>query len=272
MCFNPPVISHSPDPMLETAKLKRRELWPILASMGGICLLCWLYLWRMAADMDAMMLAMPDMPVPEWDTAYAALMFLMWAIMMIGMMLPSVTPTVLVYAGMHRKARQRGHPIAPTACFISGYLLMWIAFSALATALQWLLDEKALLSPMMRSNNGDFAAGLLIIIGLYQCLPLKESCLRHCRSPIEFISEHWRKGYAGALIMGIHHGLYCVGCCWLLMGLLFFGGVMNLLWIGGITLFVLLEKILPMGLFAARTLGLMLVAGGVLILLRAAPG
>ena len=254
--------------MLKPARLNRRELWTILTSMAGVCLLCWIYLVKMAADMDAMLLAMPNMPLPEWDAGYAVLMFMMWAIMMIGMMLPSVTPAVLIYAGMDKKARRGGRPIAPTACFISGYLLMWIAFSALATALQWLLEKNALLSPMMKSSNTGFGAGLLIIVGLYQWLPIKESCLRHCRSPVQFISENWRKGYSGAVMLGIHHGLYCVACCWLLMALLFFGGVMSLLWIGGITLFVLLEKILPMGVVAGKSLGVILIASGLFLLLN----
>jgi predicted metal-binding membrane protein len=255
-------------------RLPRRDLLAIWGSMAVICLLCWWYLFDSSAGMAAGMRVMPAMEgmesmpgmamgIPAWDGSYALSMFLMWAIMMVGMMLPSVAPTVLIYAGIANKAARDGSPIAPTGLFVMGYLFMWIVFSLLATLLQWQLDEAALLSPMMVSNSAALGAGLLIAAGLYQWLPVKDACLEHCRNPVHFISAHWRKGNGGAVLMGLHHGAYCLGCCWVLMGLLFLGGVMNLLWIAAITVFVLLEKLLDSGIVTSRLAGAAMVCTGV---------
>ncbi len=216
----------------------------------------------MAADMDAMLVAMPNMVVRPWDISYALMMFLMWSIMMIGMMLPSVTPAVLIYQGIARKAARDGQTITPTWVFTLGYLLTWVLFSLLATVAQWGLDSAALLSPMMVTTSATLGAALLIAAGVYQWLPIKNACLRHCRSPIEFISSHWQTGSKGALKMGAQHGLYCLGCCWVLMSLLFLGGVMNLVWIAVITLFVLIEKLLPYGDIGGKIAGLAMVIIG----------
>lgn len=237
-----------------------------MACLFVIVLLAWLYLFDIAADMEAMSVAMPDMSVKPWDASYALMIFLMWSIMMVGMMLPSVTPAVLIYQGIVRKAAREGKTIAPTWIFTGGYLLMWILFSVFACAAQWALDSTALLSPMMVSTSGPLGAVLLIGAGIYQWLPIKNVCLRHCRSPIEFISSHWQADNKGALMMGARHGLYCLGCCWLLMSLLFLGGVMNLLWIALITVFVLVEKLLPYGDLAGKSVGLVMVVLGLLAL------
>ncbi len=189
----------------------------------------------------------------------------MWAIMMIGMMLPSAAPMILIYAAVARKAQSQGSPIAPTAFFTAGYLFMWTVFSLLATVLQWQLDRLALLSPMMVANSPKLGATLLIAAGIYQLLPMKNSCLKHCQSPFHFISTHWRSGNLGAFSMGISHGIFCIGCCWVLMLLLFVGGVMNILWIAAITGFVLLEKILPRGERAGKWGGILMVIVGAVI-------
>ncbi len=139
---------------------------------------------------------------------------------------------------------------------------MWVVFSLLATCLQWTFHQFGLLSPMMMSNNVRFGAILLILTGIYQWLPIKDACLHHCRSPVHFISENWRSGDQGAFLMGAHHGLFCVGCCWLLMSLLFFGGVMSLLWIAAISSFVLLEKILPLGVVSGKIMGVLMILFG----------
>ncbi len=238
--------------------LPRRELFTIVGSLTGVTLLAWSYLVMMAIDMTSM----SGMPMPIWDERYFLLMFLMWAIMMVGMMLPSIVPTVLIYATIARKATKHGTTIAPTSIFVAGYLIMWIAFSLFATCLQWFFDKLGLLSPMMVSNNVIFGATLLIIAGVYQWLPIKDACLHQCRSPVMFISDNWRSGNQGAFLMGIHHGLFCVGCCWALMSLLFFGGVMSLLWIAAITVFVLLEKLLPFGAIGGKVLGIMMISAG----------
>lgn len=239
-----------------TRALPRRDLIAIIGSLTGITLLAWLYLGSL--DMSSMAV----MKIRSWSAEYFLMMFLMWAIMMVGMMLPSVAPTVLIFAAVARKSAAQGNPAAPTGAFVGGYLVIWILFSLLATTAQWELDRAALLSPMMVANSASLGAGLLVAAGVYQWLPIKDQCLRQCRSPVDFITTHWRAGVSGAFRMGLSHGSYCLGCCWVLMSLLFVGGVMNLLWIAAITLFVLLEKILPLGDAGGRVMGILMIAVG----------
>jgi len=236
----------------------RRDRVVVAAGVAAIAALGWVYL--------VMMAGMDDMAGPDlrpWTSGDFVMMFSMWAIMMVAMMLPSAAPLLLVYAGMARQQEERGHPIAPTGAFAAGYLLAWTVFSGAATLLQWALERAALLSPQMVASTPYLGALLLIAAGVYQLTPLKSACLTHCRSPIAFLLHRWRRGFAGALRMGTEHGLYCVGCCWFLMGLLFVGGVMNLLWIAAISIFVLLEKVAPRGELVARTAGVLLMAAGV---------
>ena len=200
-----------------------------------------------------------------WNGNYFLMMFLMWAIMMVGMMLPSVMPTVMIYTAIARKAATSNTSVAPASAFVSGYIAMWIIFSLFATTAQWGLDQAALLSPMMVSNSVGLGAFLIIIAGIYQWLPIKDRCLQQCRSPVEFVTTHWRKGTLGAFQLGITHGMFCLGCCWVLMFLLFVGGVMNLLWIAAITLFVLLEKMLPLGDTGGRVMGVVMIITGTVI-------
>ncbi len=180
-----------------------------------------------------------------WTLADGVFLFLMWAVMMVGMMLPGATPMTLLYAGMVRKADRQGTPMPPTAAFVGGYLFMWAVFSLGATVVQWGLHAAALLSPMMVSHSSILGGSLFILAGLYQLTPWKAVCLDHCRSPAHFFAQHWQPGTFGAFRLGLHHGAFCLGCCWAMMGLLFVGGVMNLLWIAGIAAFVFLEKVLP---------------------------
>ncbi len=246
-----------------TRELPRRDVIAIIISLGGITLLSWLYLLLMAANMSSRN-GMAAMQIRPWDTGYFLMMLLMWAVMMVGMMLPSATPMVLIYAAVARKSAMQGMPVAPTAAFVSGYIAMWLIFSLFATIAQWELGQAALLSPMMVSNSVGLGAVLLIAAGIYQWLPIKDKCLHHCRSPVHFITTHWRSGSTGAFKMGLSHGAFCLGCCWVLMSLLFVGGVMNILWIAAITLFVLLEKMLPLGDVGGRLMGLlMFTAGGI---------
>jgi predicted metal-binding membrane protein len=206
------------------------------------------------------------MTTQGWTTKYFIAMLLMWVIMMIGMMVPTAAPMALIYAAIARKAASQGTVLAPTATFVSGYIVMWTLFSLFATLAQWGLDEAALLSPMMVSSSPVFGAAILIGAGIYQMTPMKDACLQHCRSPAHFISKSWRPGAMGAFRMGIKHGAYCLGCCWILMALLFFGGVMSLAWIAGITLFVLLEKVIPFGKIGGKIAGGGLVAWGLVTL------
>lgn len=252
---------------MQAASLPRRDRVAIASALIGVTVLAWAYLIRMAAQMDmSAMMPAAMLEIHPWSGGDFVFMFVMWAVMMVGMMVPTAIPMTLIYAAVARKAAGQGTTLAPAAVFLSGYIAMWTIFSAGATFAQWVLDQAALLSPMLVSSSPWLGAGLLIAAGVYQMTPAKEACLRHCRSPAHFIAEHWRPGWAGAFRMGLEHGVFCLGCCWALMGLLFFGGVMNLLWIAAITLFVLLEKVLPFGARSGRFAGIAMIAGGLAVL------
>ena len=212
-------------------------------------------------------MAIATMAPVAWTPDYAVLMFFTWWIMMMAMMLPSATPMILLFAMVNRKQRDKGAPYVPTGLFAASYLLVWGAFSLVAVSAQWGLERSGLLSPAMASTSVLLGAGLLIAAGIYQLTPLRHACLRHCRSPIAFITQHWRPGDLGALRMGIAHGAFCTGCCWFLMVLLFYGGAMNLYWVVGLALFVLLEKTIPAGHWLSRIAGVLLITwGGTLML------
>lgn len=253
--------------------LPLRDRLVILSGLGIVTLLSWIYLVEMARGMDCMIMMMPGdhaMSVaPAWTPGYFGAMLLMWVIMMIGMMVPSAIPMVLIHAAIGRKAALEGTPLVPTGFFITGYIVVWSLFSVAATLAQWGLDRASLLSPLMMSNSPVIGGALLLAAGLYQLTPMKTACLRHCRSPVHFIANAWRPGCLGAIRMGFEHGAYCLGCCWILMGLLFFGGVMSIWWIGGLTLFVLLEKVMPFGILGGRILGSLAAIWGVVLLIRA---
>jgi predicted metal-binding membrane protein len=262
-----------------TEKLVRKDKAIIIGSLFVVMLISWAYLLTGAGTgMSALAMttghfppatAMPNM-VSGWQPAYWALMLMMWWVMMIAMMIPSAAPMVLLYARVLRHAQKKANASASTidtAYFVLGYLGAWLLFSILAVSLQWLLEQNGVLHTMMMwSTDKVFSAALLFAAGLYQLSPLKQSCLRHCRSPADFLSRHWRDGRTGAMRMGLDHGWYCVGCCWLLMALLFAGGVMNLVWIAGLAIIVLLEKLLPRGELFARAAGLLLVGSGIWII------
>lgn len=259
--------------MLEAALRRDRQI--VIAALVLVTLAAWIWLLA-GAGMESGGTAMSDMAMPEmgapaahsrmaappWDFGYALLMFFMWWIMMLAMMLPSAAPMILLFAAINRRRRQRGAPFVPTAAFAGGYLTVWAAFSLTAVVLQWALRRADLLSPMLVGTSAVLGGGLLVAAGLYQLTPLKHACLEHCRSPVHFLTGHWREGIAGALRMGMIHGSYCVGCCWFLMALLFVGGVMDLRWIIGLAFFVLLEKAMPGGHRLARAAGVVLLAAG----------
>ena len=212
------------------------------------------------------------MPV-HWTLQHALVMFFMWWGMMIAMMLPSATPTILLHAKVVRGAGAgtgTNGVFAPSAMFTAGYLLAWGSFSASAAMLQWRFEKMGVLSPMMMNAASNlFAGSILLFAGAYQLSPLKQACLRHCQGPIQFLSRHWRPGTLGAMRMGLHHGAYCLGCCWGLMLILFFGGIMNLYWIAALALLVLLEKISSAGRTFSLTTGSLLVVWGLSFLYRA---
>jgi predicted metal-binding membrane protein len=267
----------------------RRDRAVVIASAVATAGLAWAYIVWLAADMNmdtaslggsmsvmgvtnesspsvtasgAATMAMPQ--IRSWSATEFAFMFWMWAVMMIGMMLPSAAPMLLIHARVARHSVTQGKPIATTGWFAAGYILAWSVFSVGATIAQWALERALVLTPMMASASDIFGGSVLIAAGLYQWTPLKDRCLSHCQAPLHFIQHHggFRKDASGSLRLGLKHGLYCVGCCWVLMALLFVGGVMNILWIAAIAIFVLLEKVIPVGRLIARTAGVGLIALG----------
>ena len=229
----------------------------ILTGLAGITTAAWIYVVLEAHRMADMSTGTTDrsmaasmhaiVGVHPWTPSEFGLRFLMWGVMMVAMMVPTAAPMTLVYAAVARKAAVQSNPVAPTFVFVAGYIVIWSVFSVTATAAQWELERAALLSPMMVSNSVLLGSTLLIGAGVYELTPLKHACLRHCRAPAQFLSQNWRSGTIGAFRMGLRLGAYCLGCCWVLMGLLFVGGVMNLLWIAAISAFVLLEKLFRFG-------------------------
>ena len=256
----------------------RREGVLVLAGLFALCGLAWGYLANGAGlgmsawDMTTFALfphLVGDMPAgsPEmaWSPVVWALIVAMWWAMMVAMMTPSVAPTVLLYARVHRnaaaQARAARRTIAPAWWFATGYGLAWLVFSVAAAGLQFVLERSGLVSMMaMGSQARWLSASVLVAAGLYQLSPLKQACLSHCRAPASFLSRHWRPHVRGAVRLGMLHGAYCVGCCWMLMALLFVGGVMNVAWIAALSVLVLAEKVAGVG----RWIGW--VAGGVLVL------
>jgi predicted metal-binding membrane protein len=227
-------------------------------------------------DMEGMdMSAMPGMNMAPiftgWGPIDFAFMFVMWSVMMVGMMTPSVAPMVLLYAGVGRKARAGGSAFASSAWFFLGYLLVWVGFSIAATGTQWILTRLALLTPMITTTSAVLGGVILLVAGLYQWTPWKDICLRQCQAPIAFLSRNggFRSDPYGAASVGVKHGLYCLGCCWALMGLLFVGGVMNLFWIGGIAILVLLEKVIPLGRVIPRIAGAIVGLAGIWLIAEA---
>ncbi|WP_209602310.1 DUF2182 domain-containing protein [Sinorhizobium kostiense] len=283
--------------------LLRRDRAIVAASIAALTALAWIYILRLAAmDMQAMPMpgmdatmpmnpgmAMDDMAMNDmnmddtdmgnearggplealglsprpWTAVEAALTLAMWVVMMVGMMLPSATPMILLYAHVGRHSLKQGKPFAPTGFFAGGYLIAWGVFSLVATFGQWLIEE-ALLTPSLASASAAFTGVVLVVAGLYQWTPLKDACLRQCQTPVVFLQTHggFRRDPRGSLALGFRHGLYCVGCCWALMALLFVGGIMNVLWIAAIAIFVLLEKLTPAGRVLPRIAGTVLLALG----------
>jgi predicted metal-binding membrane protein len=256
--------------------LLRRDRAVLAAGLLAILALAWGWLLS-GAGMEMSAVEMTGMAGMDgwlmqpavWTPSYAVLIFAMWWVMMVAMMLPGAAPVLLLFARVHRKDKAAGAPLVPTVLFAAGYLLAWGGFGAAATALQWGLESARLLSPMLETSHYWLGAGLLVAAGAWQLTPLKAVCLRHCRTPLGFLIGNWRPGGIGALRMGLHHGTYCLGCCWFLMALLFFGGVMNLYWIAGLAVYVLLEKTLPNGHWLGRMTGIALVAAGIVVAIRA---
>ena len=220
--------------------------------------------------MDMMSGGMGQMMQPAaWTKAYAGLVFLMWWVMMIAMMVPSAAPTILLYSALTRRSAHSSVVPRLALVFLTGYLVIWAGFSLTATGLQWALELNGLVSAsMMTLTSTTLGAAVLLTAGIYQLSPLKEVCLDHCRSPMQFLVDRHRPGQGGAFRMGLEHGLYCLGCCWFLMALLFFGGIMNLYWIAGLAILVAAEKLTPVGGWFARASGIALVLAGLWVVVQ----
>ena len=257
----------------------RRDRAVIAASLFVLTVLAWAYLLSASISMapSQPMAGMPGLNMPgmamalmtmPWDLACLLFSFGMWTTMMIGMMTPSVAPIVLLYARVGRQARADGELFAATGWFAGGYLAAWTAFALVATLTQAALAEAGLLTPMLASASRPLTGLLLVFAGIYEIMPLKYACLSQCQAPLAFIQHRggFKSGAGGAFRLGLQHGLYCVGCCWALMVLLFVGGVMNVLWIAALSILVLSEKLLPAGRLVPRLAGLVLIAAGTIFL------
>jgi predicted metal-binding membrane protein len=262
----------------------RRDRILILVALAAIAALAWGYILWLAADMNMggmgasgsrMIPAGIGLMAPAlapWRWFEFVLVLLMWIVMMVGMMMPSAAPMILTYARVARMGATPEKPFASTGWFLAGYLSIWSAFSIVATAAQWALERRDLIDARMAGNSRILGAMILIAAGVYQWTSLKQRCLRECQAPLTFIQRQggFRRDARGALLVGLKHGAYCLGCCWILMSLLFVGGVMNLLWIAAIAFFVLAEKVLPPGWHISRISGLGFIASGGWLLLRQA--
>lgn len=270
-----------------TEKLLKHDQLIVLACIVLLIVSAWWYLLNSAgmpmsiAEMTqlslipyqnaGMAIDMPEMGMQfhPWSWQEWMSVFFMWWLMMVAMMLPSATPTILLYARVMHHAKRSANTtiVVPTSAFMLGYLCSWLIFSIIATFLNWALEQSKLLSFLMIMNNGFLSGFLLIAVGMYQLSPLKQACLKHCQSPATFIAKHMQAGQLGAYKMGVEHGAYCVGCCWLLMLLLFVGGVMNIVWIAILSIFVLLEKTLPQTVKLPQLSAFLLLVWGTIILI-----
>jgi len=269
------------DTALET--VLRRDRLVVAGALGAIVALAWAYILWLAADMDMGGMDMTGLRMipagigimapadAPWKATEFAFVFAMWAVMMIGMMTPSAAPMVLMYARVGRQGRAEGKPFAATGWFAVGYFLVWTGFSLAVTAVQWGFERAALLDSQMASVSNVLGGIVLILAGVYQWTPLKDVCLAQCQSPLGFLMRYgsFRGDVAGCVLLGIRHGGYCVGCCWLLMVLLFVGGVMNVLWIALLALLVLVEKVAPFGRWVARGAGVACAGAGAWMLFSA---
>jgi predicted metal-binding membrane protein len=249
--------------------IMRHDRVVLLVVLVVIPLAAWTWIAMMARDMyGPMQGASAWMMRAVWDWPRLLLLWTMWAVMMTAMMLPSAAPVILLYAAAARRTAAAHGVALRVYALTAGYVLIWALFSIAATALQRALAASRILTPMIEPATPVAAALVLAVAGVYQVTPLKRSCLRACRSPLGVIASSWRGGVAGAFRIGVHHGLYCLGCCWALMLILFAGGVMNLAVIIALTLWVAVEKIAPFGDRTATASGLALVALAVWMLAR----
>ncbi len=238
----------------------------VRTTLVAVSVLAWALLAWMAVDMANPLVQLTMPGGARWSASNVAAICTMWAVMMAAMMLPSALPVVLAFVRLSLARGEGGRASA----FVAAYLLTWAAFSAVTTALQWLLQSMRWVDPMIASRSSALDVALLLLAGAYQFSPLKRVCLARCRTPLGFLIGEWRPGMAGAFAMGMRHGLFCLGCCWALMALLFVGGAMNIAWVAALALAVAIEKTAPGGERLAGWLGLMLISAGLFKLILAA--
>jgi predicted metal-binding membrane protein len=259
---DPPLTAAGCDTAIEA--LVRRDRRIALAGLVLVAALAWGQTFSGAGIADTDMAG-----DPPWSLGYAAMIVVMWWVMMVAMMVAGAAPLILLIAAVQRRRQPTARPYPTALLATAGYLAVWGAFSLAATLAQWSLATAGLLLPGMMLAGAVSAGVVLIAAGLYQLSPLKEACLRHCRTPLAFVTGHWRPGPGGAFRMGLVHGAYCLGCCWFLMGLLFVGGIMSPVWIGAIAAYVLVEKLAPAGQLLRRAAGVLLIAGGAWLVIGA---
>ena len=273
-------------PVPTDAAVVRRDRVVIVLAVALLTALAWGYLLWLSADMNmggmdmggmdmggidmtalrmipsGMGLMVPaEMP---WRAMEFAFVFVMWTVMMVGMMTPSAVPMFLMYARVGRQIEAQGKSLSATLWFAAGYFLVWVAFALFATLMQWALERTALLDFTMASTDNVLGGLVFVAAGLYQWTRLNDLCLAQCQRPFAFVMGHggYRRDAPGCVMLGLRHGAYCVGCCWALMALLLVGGVMNVLWIVLLALLAFLERVTSMGRLIARLAGIVLVAGG----------
>ena len=265
--------THTPEPA-SLARIPRSDRILIGCCLIAIVALAWSYLFYfdhqmlLAMRQHELMAEMGMSMEQPWNTTDLLFTFMMWVVMMIGMMTGSAAPVIFLFAGAHARRNQRGIPLI-VLIFGLGYITVWVGFSACASFVQWALHQAAMLSPAMAASNAKVGAAILCAAGLYQLTPLKRACLMHCQAPLGFLMTSWRDGGLGAFRMGMRHGAYCLGCCWALMLVLFVVGIMNLVWVAILTLFVLLEKTGPAGTVVARLAGASMILAGAVLFAKA---
>lgn len=245
-----------------------RDHLPALAAISVIIALSWLYLVRMNAAMPHGAGGMAQMMMPATAPGLAEQFiaaFIMWSVMMMAMMLPTALPAVTVFGNLSRRRAPHSRPALSTGMFVGGYLAVWIGYSVVAATGQMALSHAALLTPMLKNTSQALSVAILLAAGVFQFTALKEMCVTQCRTPFAFFLAEWRDGKSGALVLGLKHGSYCVGCCWALMAVMFVVGAMNLLWMAALTLLMLVEKVAPARWRVSQVTGVVLLVSAAVL-------
>lgn len=246
-------------------RLLQRSQFLVFSGLAAVIVISWGYMLHMNWGMSGTETEITLACLTRWGPGDIAHMFLMWAIMMVAMMFPAATPMILMFTTVNKRQGGIQEPIIPTGLFVLGYFLVWTAYSALAAMAQYGLHLSALLTHHLVITSPFLGGVLLVGAGVFQWTPFRDACMSKCRSPLGFLMAEWREGRLGALIMGLKHGAYCVGCCWLLMLLSFVLGIMNMLWMAMVSVFMMVEKAYPGSQWLSRAAGLILVACGLWI-------